>query len=272
MSCIIKTELEIKKMRISGKLAAEVLNMIEKYIKPNISTEDINNICHDYIIYKQKAISACLGYHGFPKSICISINDVVCHGIPNKNQLLKEGDIVNIDVTVIKNNYYGDTSKMFLVGKTSILAKRLCKVAQESLYYSLKLVQPGIPLYKIGETIQNHVESNNFSVVREYCGHGIGRNFHEEPHILHYKDKNNNILLEEGMIFTIEPMINAGNSQVKCMKDGWTVKTKDRSLSAQYEHTILVTKYGCDILTWQKNEKISPILVNKEINLKNTTL
>ncbi|QCI20376.1 type I methionyl aminopeptidase [Buchnera aphidicola (Brachycaudus cardui)] len=263
MSCIIKTESEIKKMRISGKIAAEVLEMIEQYIKPNITTEDINQLCHDFIVYEKKAISACLGYHGFPKSICTSVNDVVCHGIPNKKQILKEGDIINIDITVIKNNYHGDTSKMFFIGKKNILSQRLCKVAKESLYRSLKIVQPGIPLYKIGEVIQQYVEDNQFSVVKEYCGHGIGRNFHEAPHVLHYKNKENNTILEKGMIFTIEPMINVGNPQVKCMKDGWTVKTKDRSLSAQYEHTILVTEYGCDILTWQKNEKISPRLVNK---------
>ncbi|ADP66626.1 methionine aminopeptidase [Buchnera aphidicola str. TLW03 (Acyrthosiphon pisum)] len=262
MSCIIKTESEIKKMRISGKLAAEVLEMIKEHLQPKISTEDINQICHDYIIYKKKAISACLGYHGFPKSICISINDVVCHGIPSKNQVFKEGDIVNIDIAIIKDGYHGDTSKMFYIGKTSILSKRLCQVARESLYLSLKLVKPGIPLYKIGEIIQNYVESNNFSVVKEYCGHGIGRNFHEEPHVLHYKNKKNNIILKKGMIFTIEPMINSGNPEVKCMKDGWTVKTKDRSLSAQYEHTVLVTEYGCDILTWQKDEDISQKLVN----------
>lgn len=260
MSCIIKTESEIEKMKISGKIAAEVLEMIEKYIKPEISTEEINDICHDFII-KKKAVSACLGYHGFPKSICISVNDVVCHGIPNKNQILKSGDIVNVDVTIIKQNYHADTSKMFLVGKTSILSQRLCKIAQESLYESLKILKPGIPLYKIGEVIQNYVEKNDFSVVQEYCGHGIGRSFHEEPHILHYKNKSN-IVLEKGMIFTIEPMINAGNHEVECMKDGWTVKTKDHSLSAQYEHTILITRNGCDILTWQKKRKIPSKFIN----------
>ncbi|QCO70790.1 type I methionyl aminopeptidase [Buchnera aphidicola] len=263
MSCIIKTASEIKKMRKSGKLAAEVLEMIEKYLQPKISTEDINQICHNYIVHKKKAVSACLGYHGFPKSICISINDVVCHGIPNEKEIFKEGDIVNIDISIIKDHYHGDTSKMFFIGKPSILSKRLCKVAQKSLYLALKLVQPGIPLYKIGEIIQNYVENNNFSVVKEYCGHGIGRNFHEEPHVLHYKNKENDIILEEGMIFTIEPMINAGNPRVRCMKDGWTIKTKDRSLSAQYEHTILVTNYGCDILTWQKDEDIPAKLINK---------
>lgn len=263
MSFMIKTKSEIKKMRISGKLAAEVLEMIKKYLKPNISTEDINKICHDYIVYKKKATPACLGYHGFPKSICTSINDVVCHGIPNKNTILKEGDIINIDITVIKNDYHADTSKMFFIGESTPLTKRLCKIAKESLYRSLKLIQPGINLYKIGENIQNYVESNNFSVVKEYCGHGIGRHFHEKPHVLHYKHKANNIILKKGMIFTVEPMINASNAEVECMKDGWTVKTKDRSLSAQYEHTILVTEYGCDILTWRKSEKISSKLINK---------
>ena len=263
MNYLIKTESEIKKMRTSGKLAAEVLEMIGEYLKPNISTEDINQICHDYIVSEKKAIAACLGYHGFPKSICISVNDVVCHGIPSNKKILKEGDIVNIDVTIIKNNYHADTSKMFFIGKIGILPKRLCRIAQESLYQSLKLIQPGIPLYKIGEIIQNHVESNHFSVVKEYCGHGIGRNFHEEPHVLHYKNKQNSIILKKGMTFTIEPMVNAGNAQVKRMKDGWTIKTKDRSLSAQYEHTVLVTENGCDILTWRKDEKIDPQLINK---------
>lgn len=262
MSYIIKTESEIKKMRVSGKIAAEVLEMIAQYIKPKMNTEDINNICHDYIVNKKKAIPACLGYQGFPKSICISINDVVCHGIPDKKQIFKAGDIVNIDIAVIKNQYYGDTSKMFFVGKPNLLSKRLCQVAQESLYLSLKSVKPGIPLYTIGKIIENYVKQNGFSVVREYCGHGIGRNFHEDPHVLHYFNKENNIILKKGMIFTIEPMINAGNSEVQCMHDGWTIKTKDCSLSAQYEHTVLVTEYGCDILTWQKNEIITPQLIN----------
>ena len=261
MNYMIKKESEIEKMRISGKLAAQVLEMIEEHVQPNVSTETLNNICHDFINEKN-AIPACLGYHGFPKSVCISVNDVVCHGIPSKNKILKIGDIVNIDVTVIKNNYYADTSKMFFVGKPSALSKRLCKVAQESLYASLNIIQSGMPLFKIGEIIENYVENQGFSVVKEYCGHGIGASFHEEPHILHYKN-NNNMILKKGMTFTIEPMINAGNPDVKCMKDGWTVKTKDHSLSAQYEHTILVTNYGCDILTWQKEEKIAPSFINK---------
>jgi len=259
---MIKTESEIKKMRKSGKLTAEVLEMIGKYLQPDINTEEINQICHDYIIYEKKATSACLGYHGFPKSICVSINDVVCHGIPNKKQILKEGDIVNIDISIVKNNYYTDASKMFFIGNTSILSKRLCKVARESLYKSLQFIKPGIKLYKIGEIIQNYVESNHFSVVKEYCGHGIGRTFHEKPHVLHYKNKENDIILKKGMIFTIEPMINAGKPEVKCMEDGWTIKTKDGSLSAQYEHTILVTDNGCDVLTWQKDEEIKEKIVN----------
>ncbi|CAL4321521.1 Methionine aminopeptidase [Buchnera aphidicola (Protaphis terricola)] len=261
MNHMIKQKTEIEKIKISGKLVARVLEMIEEYVQPNINTEELNNICHNFI-KQENATPACLGYHGFPKSVCISVNDVVCHGIPNKKQILKTGDIVNIDVTVIKNNYYADASKMFFVGKISNLSKRLCKVAQESLYKSLKIINPGIPIFKIGEIIQNYVEDHNFSVVKEYCGHGIGSSFHEEPHILHYKN-NNKIILKKGMVFTIEPMINAGKSEVKCMKDGWTVKTKDQSLSAQYEHTILVTDQGCDILTWQKKEKILPNLINQ---------
>lgn len=261
MNYTIKTETEIKKMRKSGKLAAEVLEMIEKYVQPDVSTEEINNICHDFI-KKRNAIPACLGYHGFPKSVCISINDVVCHGIPSKKEILKTGDIVNIDVTVIKDNYFADTSKMFFVGKTNQLCKKLCKITQESLYASLNIIKPKIPFYKIGEIIQNYVEKNNFSIVKEYCGHGIGSKFHEPPNVLHYKSYNN-IFFEKGMTFTIEPMVNAGHSSVECMKDGWTVRTKDRSLSAQYEHTILVTEEGCDILTWQKNEKIPSKFINR---------
>ncbi|WP_343154457.1 type I methionyl aminopeptidase [Buchnera aphidicola (Aphis aurantii)] len=260
MNCMIKTASEIEKMRISGKLAAKVLEMIETYIQPNVSTEQLNQICHDFI-KQNNAIPACLGYHGFPKSVCISVNDVVCHGIPNKHHILKIGDIVNIDVAVIKNNYYADASKMFFIGQVNTLAKRLCQVTQESLYAALKIIKSEIPLFRIGETIENYVENRGFSVVKEYCGHGIGSSFHEDPHILHYKNSNQ-MILKNGMIFTIEPMVNAGKAEVKCMNDGWTVKTKDHSLSAQYEHTILVTNYGCDILTWQKQEKILSRFIN----------
>jgi methionyl aminopeptidase len=259
---LIKTNEEIKKMRIAGKLAAEVLDMIKNHVLPEITTEELNNICHKYITQKQKSIPACLGYNGFPKSICTSINDVVCHGIPNIKQKLKEGDIINIDVAIIYNGYYGDTSRMFILGTPSILSKRVCDVAQESLYLALNTVKPGIPLNKIGQSIEKYVNKQKFSIVREYCGHGIGKNFHEDPQILHYNSKDQSIILKPGMTFTIEPMINAGGNQVRCMKDGWTVKTKDRSLSAQYEHTILVTEDGCEILTLQKEENISRFLKN----------
>lgn len=259
-SMLIKNNEEIKKMRKVGKLAAEVLDMIENHIVHNITTEEINQICHNYIIKKQKSIPACLGYNGYPKSICTSVNDVVCHGIPNVKQKLKEGDIINIDVAIIHNGYYSDTSKMFILGKPSILSKRLCHVAQESLYLALNLIKPNMPLYKIGQAIEKYVKKQKFSVVKEYCGHGIGKNFHEEPQILHCDNKDPGIILKPGMTFTIEPMINTGSNQVRCMKDGWTIKTKDHGLSAQYEHTILVTDKNCEILTLRKEENISQIL------------
>ncbi|CAL4042780.1 type I methionyl aminopeptidase [Buchnera aphidicola] len=261
-SISVKSNAEIKKMRTAGKLVAEVLDMIENYILHDITTEELNEICHNYIIQKQKSIPACLGYNGYPKSICTSVNDVVCHGIPNIKQKLKEGDIINIDVAIIHNGYYSDTSKMFILGSPSILSKRLCHVAKESLYLALHLIKPNLPLYKIGQEIEKYVKKQNFSVVREYCGHGIGKNFHEDPQILHCDNQDQGIILKPGMTFTIEPMINAGSNQVRCMKDGWTVKTKDRSLSAQYEHTILVTKNGCEILTLQEKENISAVLYN----------
>lgn len=251
----IKNTEEIKKMRIVGRLAAEVLEMIEQYIVPGITTAELDCLCHNYIVNEQKAISACLGYQGFPKSVCISINEVVCHGIPS-NQILKDGDIVNIDVSIIKNNYYSDTSKMFFVGKPNFLAKNLCFVAKNSLYLAIKIIKPGTKLNTIGHKIQKYVEKKNFSVVRKYCGHGIGKKFHEQPYILHYNTSDNGIFLKEGMTFTIEPMINAGTKDTIVMKDGWTVKTKDNNLSAQYEHTIAVTKDGCEVLTLRKDEKI----------------
>lgn len=259
----IKNKNEIKKMRIAGKLAAEVLEMIKHHVKPGISTEELNYICHNFIVHQQKAKPACLGYKGFPKSVCISVNDVVCHGIPNKNEILKNGDIVNIDVTIIKEKYFGDTSKMFFVGEPTKIGKRICEIAQKSLYIALHLIKPGVSLNILGYNIQNFVEKNNFSIVREYCGHGIGSNFHEEPQVLHhcYYD-NNHIILQPGMIFTVEPMINVGSHEIICMNDGWTIKTKDHSLSAQYEHTILVNKQGCEILTLQKEECIPQLLIN----------
>jgi len=247
---LLKTESEIKKMKLSGQLAANVLKMIKSFLKPGITTQEINDICHNYIINEQRAIPACLGYHGFPKSICTSVNNVVCHGIPNEKEILKNGDIINIDVAVIKNGYYGDTSKMFLIGNVSNKLKNLCKIAKTSLKLALKVIKPGIRSSLIGKTIQDYVENNNCSVVRDYCGHGIGKSFHEAPQILHYFEKRDNgIILQKNMTFTVEPMINLGKNSVICGDDGWTVKTKDNSFSAQYEHTILVTQSGCEILT-----------------------
>ena len=235
-------------MRIAGQLAAEQLRMIAPYIKPGVTTNELNDICHDYTVNVQQAIPAPLDYHGFPKSICTSVNHQVCHGIPNDKKL-KNGDIVNIDITVIKDGYHGDTSKMFFVGEPSIMAKRVCRVAHECLVTGIEMVRPGIHLGDIGAVIQKHAETNNCSIVREYCGHGIGKQFHEEPQVLHYGVPGTGIILEPGMTFTIEPMVNTGKRQVKVLPDGWTVVTRDRSLSAQYEHTLLVTDDGVEVLT-----------------------
>lgn len=263
MNIYIKKTKEIKKIRISAYLASEVLRNIKPYIIPGITTTELNDICHDYII-KKKAIPGCLGYHGFPNSICISVNEIACHGIPSKKKKLKNGDIVNIDITVIKNKYYADTAKMFIVGKTHKLAYSLCQVAKNSLYITFPIIRPGLPISIIGQTIQNYVNTTPFSIVEEYCGHGIGTAFHEEPYILHYHYHEDKIFLKPGMIFTIEPIINAGNKEVFCMHDNWTICTKDYSLSAQYEHTILVTKNGCEILTKRKNEKIKRTYFNQK--------
>ncbi|HEX21820.1 MAG TPA: type I methionyl aminopeptidase [Chromatiales bacterium] len=248
MSIQIKTPEDIKKMRIAGQLAAEQLRMIAPYIKPGVTTDELNDICHDYTVNVQHAIPAPLDYHGFPKSICTSVNHQVCHGIPSHKKL-KNGDIVNIDITVLKDGYHGDTSKMFFVGEPSIMAKRVCRVAHECLVTGIEMVRPGIHLGDIGAAIQKHAEANNCSIVREYCGHGIGKQFHEEPQVLHYGVPGTGIILEPGMTFTIEPMVNTGKRQVKVLPDGWTVVTRDRSLSAQYEHTLLVTDDGVEVLT-----------------------
>lgn len=253
MAVSIKTADEIEKMRIAGKLAADVLMMITPHVKAGITTDELNQICHDYIVNEQKAIPAPLNYHGFPKSVCTSVNHVICHGIPGDKKL-KDGDIINIDVTVIKDGYHGDTSKMFHVGKTSILAERLCRVARESMLVGIDMVKPGVRLGDIGHAIQQHAEKENFSVVREYCGHGIGTVFHEEPQVLHYGTPGTGMELKPGMTFTIEPMINAGKRHVRQLPDGWTVVTKDRSLSAQWEHTILVTETGHEVLTRRSEE------------------
>jgi len=248
MSIQIKTPEDIEKMRVAGQLAAEQLRMIAPYIKPGVTTNELNDICHDYTINVQQAIPAPLNYHGFPKSICTSVNQQVCHGIPSDKKL-KKGDIVNVDVTVIKDGYHGDTSKMFFVGEPSIMARRICRVAHECLVIGIEMVRPGIHLGDIGAAIQKHAEANHCSIVREYCGHGIGKQFHEEPQVLHYGVPGTGIILEPGMTFTIEPMVNTGKRQVKVLSDGWTVVTKDRSLSAQYEHTLLVTDDGVEVLT-----------------------
>nr|WP_302982533.1 type I methionyl aminopeptidase [Plesiomonas shigelloides] len=261
MAITIKTADEIEKMRVAGRLAAEVLEMIEPHVKAGVTTGELDKICHDYIVNVQQAVPAPLNYHGFPKSTCISVNEVVCHGIPGE-KVLKDGDIVNFDITVIKDGYHGDTSKMIIVGKPTILGERLCRITQESLYLSLKMVKPGVRLREIGKAIQNFAEAEGFSIVREYCGHGIGAEFHEEPQVLHYDADDGGVILREGMTFTIEPMINAGKRQVRLMGDGWTVKTKDRSLSAQYEHTILVTADGCEILTLRSDESLPRVLHN----------
>jgi methionyl aminopeptidase len=253
MSIIIKTENEIEKMRIAGKLAADVLEMIAPYVVPGVTTDELNKICHDCIVDVQNAIPAPLNYRGFPKSICTSVNQQVCHGIPSEKKL-KSGDIVNIDITIIKDDYHGDTSKMFCVGDVSPHAKRLVKITQDSMFLGIEQVRPGAKLGDIGHAIQKYAEANRYSVVREFCGHGIGKKFHEEPQVLHYGKRGEGEVLEEGMIFTIEPMLNLGKRHVKVLADGWTAVTKDRSLSAQWEHTILVTNDGYEILTLRQEE------------------
>jgi methionyl aminopeptidase len=248
MNVTIKNADEIEKMRTAGRLAAEVLVMIEPHVKSGITTDELNQICHDYMVNKQGCVAAPLNYRGFPKSICTSVNHVVCHGIPG-NKKLKATDIVNLDITVIKNGYHGDTSKTFMLKKAPVLAKRLTQVAHDCLMIGIDLVRPGIQLGDIGHAIQSHAEAQGFSVVREYCGHGIGRNFHEEPQVLHYGRPGTGLVLEPGMTFTIEPMINAGTYQTRLLPDNWTVVTRDHSLSAQWEHTILVTDDAFEILT-----------------------
>jgi len=253
MPVTIKNAQQIEKMRIAGRLAAEVLEMITPQVKKGVTTDELNQICHDFIVNEQKAVPAPLNYHGFPKSICTSINHVICHGIP-ADKKLKDGDIINIDITVIKDGFHGDTSKMFIIGKPSILADKLCQVAQECLYLGIKMVKPGVRLGDIGHAIEKHANSHRFSVVREYCGHGIGEEFHEDPQVLHYGKAGVGEVLKEGMTFTIEPMINAGKRHSRLLKDEWTVVTKDKSLSAQWEHTLLVTASGVEVLTRRPDE------------------
>ena len=261
MNVIIKTPEDIKGMRVAGRLAAEVLEMITPHVKAGITTEELDRLCHDHIVNEQKAIPAPLNYGaapgrpGFPKSVCTSINHVVCHGIPGEKKL-KKGDILNIDVTVIKDGYHGDTSKMFIVGETQPFNKRLVQITQECLYKAIEQVRPGVRLSDIGRIIQEHAHANHFTVVEEYCGHGIGKGFHEDPQVLHYNGYNekNDCILREGMTFTIEPMINAGKKNTKLLGDGWTAVTKDHRPSAQWEHTLLVTADGVEVLTKRSEE------------------
>ena len=254
---MIKSSDEIAKMKVAGKLAAQTLEMIEQYVQPGISTGELDRICHDYIVKQIDCIPAPLNYNGFPKSICTSINQVVCHGIPDDNRVLKNGDIMNIDVTVIKDGYHGDTSKMFFVGKKQPHAERLETITQECLYKAIAICKPGTNLGDIGYVIQKHAEDNHYSVVRDYCGHGIGKVFHEDPQILHYGNPGTGMKLKAGMCFTIEPMINLGTHKTKLSKnDGWTVETIDGRLSAQWEHTLAITDDGCEVLTARSEESL----------------
>ena len=253
MSIALKTPEEIEKMRVAGRLAGEVLDYIEPHVRPGVTTEELDRLCHDYMVGVQGCIAAPLnyappGYKPYPKSICASVNHQVCHGIPNA-RALKKGDIVNLDITTIKDGFHGDTSRMFVVGEASILAKRLCAITHECLWLGIAQVKPNARLGDIGAAIQKHAEKNGFSVVREFCGHGIGRNFHDEPQVLHYGKAGTGVEILPGMTFTIEPMINAGKAAISELPDGWTIVTKDRSLSAQWEHTILVTESGYEVLT-----------------------
>jgi len=248
MTVSIKNEEQQDKMRVAGRLAADVLDMIGDYVKPGVTTEELDRICHEYITGVQEATPAPLNYRGFPKSICTSVNHVVCHGIPGAKKL-KAGDAVNIDVTVIKDGYHGDTSRMFFVGKPNIQAQRLSDIAFESMWLGIRELAPGKHLGDVGAAVQRHVEKHRFSVVREYCGHGIGLAFHEDPQVLHYGKPDTGLELRKGMTMTVEPMVNAGKANVKLLPDGWTVVTKDHSLSAQWEHTVLVTRDGFEVLT-----------------------
>ncbi len=255
MAISIKTGDEIEKMRVAGSLACSVLTMIEPHVRAGTTTGELDRICHEYIIEELGAIPAPLNYRGFPKSICTSVNHVVCHGIPGDKKL-KNGDTINIDTTIIKDEFHGDTSKMFFVGNPSVRARRLVDITYECLLLGIRMVKPGVRLGDIGHAIQSHAEMRQFSVVREYCGHGIGRQFHEDPQVLHYGEPGVGLVLEAGMTLTIEPMINAGKRYVKLLPDNWTVVTKDHSLSAQWEHTILVTDNGFEVLTRRPEENL----------------
>ena len=254
MGVVIKSSQDIEKMRVACRLASEVLDHVAPFVKPGVTTAELDQICHDYMVNVQNTIPAPLnycppGYTPYPKSICASVNHVVCHGIPNE-RALKKGDVVNLDITVIKDGWHGDTSRMFAVGgETSILAKRLSSITYECMWLGIDKVKPGARLGDIGAVIQQHAEKAGFSIVREFCGHGIGKKFHEEPQVVHYGKPGTGMVLEPGMIFTIEPMVNAGKAAISELSDGWTIVTKDRSLSAQWEHTVLVTDSGVEVLT-----------------------
>jgi len=249
MKVTIKTPEDIEKMRVAGRLAAEVLQVVAGHVKPGVTTAELDRICFEHIVNVQKAIPANVGYKGFPATVCTSVNNVICHGIPSDTKELKEGDILNIDVTVIKDGFHGDTSRMYCVGTPSVKARRLVDVTREAMFKAIRIVRPGVTLGDIGHAIQTHVEAQRFSVVREYCGHGIGRIYHEDPQVLHYGQPGTGLVLEKGMTFTIEPMVNEGARHTRLLNDGWTVVTKDRSLSAQWEHTVAVTDDGVEILT-----------------------
>ncbi|WP_332875952.1 type I methionyl aminopeptidase [Massilia sp. S19_KUP03_FR1] len=254
MKIILKSKSDIAKMRVSGRLAADVLEMIQEHVVPGVTTEELDRLCNEYIRKVQKATPANVGYHGFPKTLCTSTNSVVCHGIPTTKEVLKDGDIVNIDVTVIKDGWHGDTSRMYYVGTPSPEAKRLVDVTFDAMMAGIHAVGPGARLGDVGHAIQTVAEKAGFSIVEEYCGHGIGRIYHEDLQVLHYGTPNTGLLLKEGMTFTIEPMVNAGKSDVKLLADGWTVLTADGSLSAQWEHMLAVTSNGVEILTpWPAN-------------------
>ena len=257
MAINLKSQQEIDLMRTAGQLAAEVLDVVTPFVVPGVSTEELDKICFKHITEVQKAVPANVGYRGYEKTICASVNQVICHGIPSPNKILKDGDIINIDVTVLKDGWHGDTSKMFLVGKTQPHNERLVKVTQECLYKAIEVVRPGARLGDIGAVIQQHAEQNHYSVVEDYCGHGIGKVYHDEPQILHYGKFGTGLELKAGMCFTIEPMINQGKKHTKLLSDGWTVETKDGRNSAQWEHTIAVTEQGFEVLTQRSEENFA---------------
>ena len=259
MAMHLKNQEEIEQMRVAGRLAAEVLEMITAHVKPGVSTEQLDRICHDHIVNVQGAIPANVGYRGYPRTLCTSVNNVICHGIPGPSKILKEGDIVNIDVTVIKDGWHGDTSRMYYVGTPSVMARRLVEVTFEAMWRGIRAVKPGATLGDVGHAIQSHAEAERFSVVREYCGHGIGKVYHDDPQVLHYGRPGEGLVLQPGMTFTIEPMINEGTRHAKLLPDGWTVVTKDRKLSAQWEHMVAVTADGVDVLTLAAGQQPPPV-------------